>query len=106
MVEGEGDGAGSAGAAAAKYPERKYASSWPTQFALLSSLEALGRVFAGRPSADIVALVGWTQFFVLTVVVALPGLWAVWRIRRSIEPEQKAAVQTSVIDPAASPVSD
>lgn len=76
-----------------------------TQFALLSSLEALGRVFAGRPSADVVAFVGWTQFFVLTVVVALPGLWAVWRIRHSIEPEQKAAVQ-SVIQPAASPTSN
>ncbi len=76
-----------------------------TQFALLSSLEALGRVFAGRPSADVVALVGWTQFFVLTVVVALPGLWAVWRIRRSIEPEQKAAVH-SVIQPTASPTSN
>ncbi|MBX3320656.1 MAG: MFS transporter, partial [Nitrospira sp.] len=76
-----------------------------TQFALLSSLEALGRVFAGRPSADLVEMVGWTQFFVLTVLVALPGLWAVWRIRRSIEPEQKAAVPTSVMEPAASPVS-
>ncbi len=77
-----------------------------TQFALLSSLEALGRVFAGRPSADIVALVGWTEFFVLTVGVALPGLWAVWRIRHSIEPEQKAAAQTSVMEPAVPPVSD
>ncbi|MGE0644593.1 MAG: MFS transporter [Nitrospira sp.] len=77
-----------------------------TQFALLSSLEALGRVFAGRPSADLVEMVGWTQFFVLTVVVALPGLWAVWRIRRSIEPEQKAASQTAVMGSAASPVSD
>ena len=76
-----------------------------TQFALLSSLEALGRVFAGRPSADIVTLVGWTQFFVLTVVVALPGLWAVWRIRRSIEPEHKTAAQTTMMEPAASPVS-
>lgn len=77
-----------------------------TQFALLSSLEALGRVFAGRPSADLVEMVGWTQFFVLTVLVALPGLWAVWRIRRSIEPEQKAASQTAVMGSAASPVSD
>ena len=42
-----------------------------TQFALLSSLEALGRVFVGRPSADLVEIVGWTQFFVLTVVAAL-----------------------------------
>lgn len=59
-----------------------------TQFALLSSLEALGRVFAGRPSADIVDAVGWTQFFVLTLVVALPGLFAVWRLRHRIEQEQ------------------
>jgi len=59
-----------------------------TQFALLSSLEALGRVFVGPLSADVVDAVGWTQFFVLSVVVALPGLWAVWRLRYQIEREQ------------------
>jgi len=63
-----------------------------TQFALLSSLEALGRVFAGRPSADLVDAVGWTQFFVLTLLVALPGIWAVWVLRRSIEDEQRGKV--------------
>ncbi|BFU89561.1 MAG: muropeptide transporter [Nitrospira sp.] len=77
-----------------------------TQFALLSSLEALGRVFAGRPSADVVTLVGWTQFFVLTVAVALPGLWAVWRVRRSIEPEQRMVAHTSVPESTVSPVSE
>lgn len=56
-----------------------------TQFALLSSLEALGRVFVGRPSADVVDAVGWTQFFLLSVAVALPGLWAVWRLRHQLE---------------------
>jgi PAT family beta-lactamase induction signal transducer AmpG len=64
-----------------------------TQFALLSSLEALGRVFAGRPSADVVEALGWMQFFVLTVVIALPGLWAVWRIRHEIEKEQMGRYQ-------------
>jgi PAT family beta-lactamase induction signal transducer AmpG len=64
-----------------------------TQFALLSSLEALGRVFAGRPSADVVEALGWTLFFVSTVVIALPGLWAVWRIRHEIEREQKGRYQ-------------
>lgn len=77
-----------------------------TQFALLSSLEALGRVFVGRPSADLVEIVGWAQFYVLTAVAALPGLWAVWRIRRSIEPEQKAVGRTSVAEPVASPIAD
>jgi PAT family beta-lactamase induction signal transducer AmpG len=51
-------------------------------------------------------MVGWTQFYVLTVAVALPGLWAVWRIRRSIEPEQMAAAQISAVEPATSPISD
>ena len=77
-----------------------------TQFALLSSLEALGRVFAGRPSADVVTLVGWTQFFVLTAVVALPGLWAVWRVRCFLEPEQKTVVRASLTESAVSPVSE
>ena len=77
-----------------------------TQFALLSSLEALGRVFVGRPSADLVEVMGWAQFYVLTAVAALPGLWAVWRIRRSIEPQQKAVGRTSVAEPVASPIAD
>jgi PAT family beta-lactamase induction signal transducer AmpG len=64
-----------------------------TQFALLSSLEALGRVLVGRPSAQIVDAVGWTQFFILSVVVALPGLWAVWRLRHQLEQKQKGEAQ-------------
>ncbi|MGA6829165.1 AmpG family muropeptide MFS transporter [Nitrospira sp. NS4] len=66
-----------------------------TQFALLSSLEALGRVFAGRPSADLVAIVGWAQFFLLTFLVALPGLWAVWRVRERISLGQPSSVALS-----------
>lgn len=73
-----------------------------TQFALLSSLEALGRVFAGRPSADVVAAVGWGQFFLLTFVVALPGLWAVWRVRERISFGPASHVVPTV--PAAVPV--
>jgi PAT family beta-lactamase induction signal transducer AmpG len=52
-----------------------------TQFALLSSLEAFGRVFSGRPSAELVAMVGWIQFFFLSFLIALPGVWLVWILR-------------------------
>jgi PAT family beta-lactamase induction signal transducer AmpG len=52
-----------------------------TQFALLSSLEAFGRVFSGRPSAEVVSMVGWAQFFFLSFLVALPGVWLVWILR-------------------------
>src|SRR5215831_15156839 len=69
-----------------------------TQFALLSSLEALGRVFSGRPSAELVAMVGWIQFFFLSFLVALPGVWLVWVLRARLQachdlrrPDQLAA---------------
>ena len=34
--------------------------------------------------ADLVGAVGWAQFFALTFVIALPGLWAVWLLRDRI----------------------
>ena len=55
-----------------------------TQFALLSALAALGRVVVGPPSGYLVELVGWTKFFGLTVLVALPGLLLVLAAREHI----------------------
>jgi PAT family beta-lactamase induction signal transducer AmpG len=49
-----------------------------TQFALLSSVEALGRVFLGWPAAKLVGLAGWGPFFFVTFIAALPGLWLLW----------------------------
>ncbi len=56
-----------------------------TQFALLSSLEAVGRVFTGRPSAELVGMVGWAQFFFFSFLIALPGVWLVWALRRRLQ---------------------
>ena len=58
-----------------------------TQFALLSSLEALGRVFSGRPSAELVEMVGWGQFFFWSFLFALPGIWLVWGLRAQLDQE-------------------
>ncbi len=52
-----------------------------TQFALLSSIEAIGRVFSGRPSAALVEAVGWAHFFTISFLIALPGVWLVWKHR-------------------------
>lgn len=52
-----------------------------TQFALLSALAALGRVFVGPPSGYLAEAVGWTQFFFVTFLAALPGLWLLWSLR-------------------------
>jgi PAT family beta-lactamase induction signal transducer AmpG len=56
-----------------------------TQFALLSSVEALGRVFLGWPAAKLVGAMGWGPFFFVTFVSALPGLWLLWHLRRPVE---------------------
>jgi PAT family beta-lactamase induction signal transducer AmpG len=67
-----------------------------TQFALLSSLEALGRVFSGRPSAELVAMVGWAQFFLWSFLIALPGIWLVWALRAQLDQETGRAAQARV----------
>ncbi len=46
-----------------------------TQFALLTALSSVGRVFlAGPLTPPIVETLGWPSFFLLTVAIALPGL--------------------------------
>jgi PAT family beta-lactamase induction signal transducer AmpG len=55
-----------------------------TQFALLSALAAIGRVFVGPPSGFLVDAVGWVWFFFCTFLVALPGLFLLWRLRHRV----------------------
>jgi PAT family beta-lactamase induction signal transducer AmpG len=57
-----------------------------TQFALLSALTAVGRTYlAGPLTPQLVQYAGWPTFFLLTVLIALPGLWLLhWR-RRDID---------------------
>lgn len=73
-----------------------------TQFALLSSLEALGRVFSGRPSAEAVSLLGWGWFFFLSFLLALPGCWLAWRYRRQLAPDagQATTAESPLMKPA------
>ena len=73
-----------------------------TQFALLSSLEAFGRVFSGRPSAEAVSLLGWGWFFFLSFLLALPGCWLVWHYRRQLAPDTReaTAAESPVMKPA------
>ena len=52
-----------------------------TQYALLSSLAALGRIFVAPTSGYLVESIGWTNFFFVTFLVALPGLGLLWLLR-------------------------
>ena len=55
-----------------------------TQYALLSSLAAVGRVFLGPLAAWLVPHVGWSNFFAITALSALPGLLLVIGLRHAI----------------------
>ena len=63
-----------------------------TQFALLSSVEALGRVFLGWPAAKLVGVAGWGPFFFVTFLAALPGLWLLWYLRKPVADHAEANV--------------
>jgi MFS transporter, PAT family, beta-lactamase induction signal transducer AmpG len=45
-----------------------------TQYALFSSIFALGRTLAGPPAGYLVDAIGWTPFFLLSVFASVPGL--------------------------------
>ncbi len=53
-----------------------------TQFALLSSLAGVGRTWLAAPAGIFAEKLGWAGFWVMTSVVAIPGmvlLWLLWR---------------------------
>lgn len=64
-----------------------------TQFALLSALSAVGRTYlAGPLTPQLVQLSGWPTFFLLTVLIALPGLWLLYWRRKDIDRIDAAGV--------------
>ena len=56
-----------------------------TQFALLSSLAALGRIYVGPISGYMVETYGWATFYFFTAVVAIPALALLVYLRPQIE---------------------
>jgi len=55
-----------------------------TQFALLSALSAVGRVWVGPLSGYGVVALGWPVFFFVTFLTALPGLGLIFWLRHAI----------------------
>ncbi|NKB46198.1 MAG: MFS transporter [Legionellales bacterium] len=56
-----------------------------TQFALLSAIAALPRIFTGPISGFMVEQLGWSVYFLWTFVLALPALLLLWWMRRDIQ---------------------
>jgi PAT family beta-lactamase induction signal transducer AmpG len=61
-----------------------------TQYALLSALSAVGRVYVGPASGFLVEQVGWVEFFFLTFIFSLPGLGLLYMMRDQITRQSHA----------------
>ncbi|ARU93260.1 muropeptide MFS transporter AmpG [Tatumella citrea] len=57
-----------------------------TQFALLSALSAVGRVYVGPAAGWLVELWGWPGFYAFSVIAGIPGLVLLFITRHSLVP--------------------
>ena len=55
-----------------------------TQYALLSSLASLGRIFIAPTSGYVAESTGWPAFFFISALSGIPGLLLLWRLRADI----------------------
>jgi PAT family beta-lactamase induction signal transducer AmpG len=66
-----------------------------TQFAGLSALAAIGRVFVGPVAALMVKHMGWTEFYFWTAVIGIPSLVLLWWIRPHVDGAQQSMLAGS-----------
>ena len=71
------------------------------QYALLSALAAVGRVYVGPASGVMVEAFGWPLFFVVTVIAALPGLALLAWLRRTIASLEEVGARSAGVAPRA-----
>jgi PAT family beta-lactamase induction signal transducer AmpG len=67
-----------------------------TQYALLSSLAAVGRTMVASSGGVLADKLGWVQFFLLTTVVTIPALLLLaWIARRGAAPPRQDSLLTA-----------
>ncbi len=55
-----------------------------THYALLSAFAAIGRIYVSPLSGVLSEAIGWPAFFLFSVLMAVPGLIVVWRMRERL----------------------
>ena len=56
-----------------------------TQFALLSALSSVGRVFIGPVAGGISYEYGWQVFFALSFIIAIPGIVMLYWLKKPLQ---------------------
>jgi PAT family beta-lactamase induction signal transducer AmpG len=67
-----------------------------TQFALLSSFIAFNRDVAASSAGFLAQAAGWSGFFLFTIVLAVPALAILWKIRDRIDGLDTASTSVSI----------
>lgn len=81
VVSGEYLGVGLGSIALTAYMARETSKAFTaTQFALFSSFIAIPRTFANASTGFIIEAVGYTQFFILCTLVAIPGMLLLMKV--------------------------
>jgi PAT family beta-lactamase induction signal transducer AmpG len=81
VVSGEYLGVGLGAIALTAFMARETSKSFSaTQFALFSSFIAVPRIFANASTGFIIEAVGYTQFFVICTLVAIPGMLLLFKV--------------------------
>lgn len=81
VVSGEYLGVGMGAIALTAFMARETSKAFTaTQFALFSSFIAIPRTFANASTGFIIEAVGYTQFFILCTLVAIPGLLLLFKV--------------------------
>ena len=81
VVSGEYLGVGLGAIALTAYMARETSKSFTaTQFALFSSFIAVPRIFANASTGFIIEAVGYTQFFVICTLLAIPGMLLLFKV--------------------------
>lgn len=81
VVSGEYLGVGLGTIALTAYMARETSRAFTaTQFALFSSFIAIPRTFANASTGFIIEAIGYTQFFILCTLVAIPGLLLLFKV--------------------------
>lgn len=94
----QGMASGAFGVLLLRLTQKQFSS---TQYALFSSIFAIGRVLAGPPAGFLVDAVGWTPFFLLSVLASVPGLVLLHKFAPLSAPEPELDADARV---AAAPV--
>ncbi|MDO9393715.1 MAG: MFS transporter, partial [Methylotenera sp.] len=55
-----------------------------THYALLSALAAVGRIYVSPVAGVLSESLGWPNFFLFSVVTAVPGVVMLWWMRESV----------------------